>query len=47
MKQIYFALMLYMTLFLLSGCGLKGPLYVPEATKSTKERVGHYFVHVP
>jgi predicted small lipoprotein YifL len=35
MKQIQSALLICMTLFFLTGCGQKGPLYLPEPTKTT------------
>jgi predicted small lipoprotein YifL len=34
MKQIQYALMICISLFFLSACGQKGPLYLPEATKT-------------
>ncbi|MGL5743359.1 MAG: LPS translocon maturation chaperone LptM [Legionella sp.] len=34
MKQIHYTLIICIVL-LLSGCGQKGPLYLPEPTKNT------------
>ena len=33
MKNVFKALTVLLTLFSLTGCGLKGPLYFPPATK--------------
>lgn len=36
MKTIFCSLALLLTLFSLSGCGLKGPLYFPPADKNAQ-----------
>ncbi|PWY56874.1 hypothetical protein DGG96_03910 [Legionella qingyii] len=37
MKRIYFLFMVCLVIFL-SACGQKGPLYLPESTKSSASK---------
>ncbi|WP_343158255.1 LPS translocon maturation chaperone LptM [Pseudomonas aeruginosa] len=37
MKNVFKALTVLLTLFSLTGCGLKGPLYFPPADKNNEQ----------